>query len=321
MNVGDTAYLTATLCPEYADNKAVLWSSSNPNVVSVDNSGHIQANMEGRATITVTMANGNYCASSEITVQRLKIYQTKTSFRYDENCNLPEDLQYNDISEDDLKAMDWINWADFVGTTPEDFYNTWMFICTAIFAEPPLEMVIIDMINHFMSGEGSNYSNPILTQKVAEHDSTINYVNSIKSCIDSLMCQYDKDICALKYEAENRDSNPLVDMMREKEIYAPVYDDLDDTILASSGLRICVDSLWGNQIEVKSYNKTGNCYSGTLVFTLYDHFGLDAADVEKFGFLRGFKAWYILQHNKEYNGAYKPFVTVIQFEVPFSGTI
>ena len=288
--------------------------------MSVDDSGYIVAKMQGLATITATTANGNLCASSKITVKKLKIYQTRTTFRYDENCCLASDLSYNDITEDELRAMDWINWTDFVGTTPADFYNSWAKMCTTTFSAPPLTSVIISMIDHFMSGDGSNYSNPILTQKIVEHDSTINYVNSVKSCIDSLMSQYNRNIYALKYNNENRDSNPLVSIMKEKEIFAPVYDTIADTLGPLSGLRICVDSLWGNQIEVKSYNRTGNSYSGVLEFTLYDHFGLDAPDVEKFGFLAGFRAWYILQHFDRFNGAYKPFVTVINFEVPFSGS-
>ena len=72
---------------------------------------------------------------------------------------------------------------------------------------------------------------------------------------------------------------------------------------------------------MKSYRKIGNSCSGILSFALYDHFGLDAADVVEYGYLKGFRAWYILQHSKEYNGAYRPFVTMIHFDVPFSGTI
>lgn len=122
----------------------------------------------------------------------------------------------------------------------------------------------------------------------------------------------------LRYVVSNRDSNPLVELMRNNEINQPVYNTANDKI---TGLTICIDGLWGNQIEVKSYSQSGNSYSGVLSFTLYDHFGLDAADVEKYGFLAGFRSWYILQHNKEYNGSYKPFVTKINFDVPFSGVI
>lgn len=58
-----------------------------------------------------------------------------------------------------------------------------------------------------------------------------------------------------------------------------------------------------------------------MIFTLYDHFGLDQADVEKFGFEAGFRSWYVLQHYSEYNYAYKPFLTMMEFDVTISGTI
>lgn len=72
----------------------------------------------------------------------------------------------------------------------------------------------------------------------------------------------------------------------------------------------------------------------TLKYTLYDHFGLNELDIDysktlidKFGVqiyakdLTLFRSWYLLQHNENYNGEYKPFVTVIEFERPFSGSI
>ena len=73
-----------------------------------------------------------------------------------------------------------------------------------------------------------------------------------------------------------------------------------------------------------------------LLFTLYDHFGLDEEDVRNFSSgsisnfimenflnapLEGFSAWYILQHNKSYNKQYKPFPTIIEISENVSGTI
>lgn len=53
---------------------------------------------------------------------------------------------------------------------------------------------------------------------------------------------------------------------------------------------------------------------------LYDHFGLDQPDVEKkFGYLAGFRAWFVLQHYNEYEGKYKPFTSVMEIDVPFEG--
>lgn len=58
MNVGNTKQLTATVSPSNATNKAVTWSSSNTQVVSVSSNGKLTANAPGTATITVKTSNG-----------------------------------------------------------------------------------------------------------------------------------------------------------------------------------------------------------------------------------------------------------------------
>lgn len=52
-----TYNLTATFYPNNADDKALLWSSSNPEVMSVEN-GVVTTKKDGSATITATATNG-----------------------------------------------------------------------------------------------------------------------------------------------------------------------------------------------------------------------------------------------------------------------
>ena len=54
MNVGETATLSAMVFPENATNKKVVWSSSNPNVVSVNAYGQVTANAPGIAYVFAT---------------------------------------------------------------------------------------------------------------------------------------------------------------------------------------------------------------------------------------------------------------------------
>ena len=68
MSVGDSIRISATVYPLNATNKDVLWSSSNRNVVDVNNSGVITARSGGTAIITATTASGRHAASSVITV-------------------------------------------------------------------------------------------------------------------------------------------------------------------------------------------------------------------------------------------------------------
>lgn len=56
---GDTYQIVATIQPEDADNKAVLWSSDNSEVVSVDAYGIVKLKSKGSAVITATASDGS----------------------------------------------------------------------------------------------------------------------------------------------------------------------------------------------------------------------------------------------------------------------
>lgn len=66
--VGQTERLTATVRPSNADNKDVIWSTSDLTVAAVDSSGNITARAPGTAVITVTTRSGSYTASCTVTV-------------------------------------------------------------------------------------------------------------------------------------------------------------------------------------------------------------------------------------------------------------
>lgn len=67
MEVGDTERLVATVLPGTAGDKAVTWTSSNSNVVTVSN-GVVTANGLGTATITVTTMDGSKTATCTVEV-------------------------------------------------------------------------------------------------------------------------------------------------------------------------------------------------------------------------------------------------------------
>ena len=68
LEAGQDETLTATVAPSNADNKDVSWSSNNPSVASVDQTGKVSAISAGTATITVTTADGNKTAICNVTV-------------------------------------------------------------------------------------------------------------------------------------------------------------------------------------------------------------------------------------------------------------
>ena len=68
LSEGENFTLKATVAPENASNKTVSWSSSAPDVASVDQNGKVTAIKAGTATITVTTTDGGKTATCEVTV-------------------------------------------------------------------------------------------------------------------------------------------------------------------------------------------------------------------------------------------------------------
>ena len=67
MHIGDKEELVASVLPANADDKTLTWSSSNAEVVSVEN-GKITALKAGEAKITVTSVDGNKTATCAVNV-------------------------------------------------------------------------------------------------------------------------------------------------------------------------------------------------------------------------------------------------------------
>ncbi len=69
LTVGGTGTLTATVSPDTATDKTVIWSSDHPEVATVEN-GTVTAVGAGTAKITVTTEDGNHTATCTVTVTR-----------------------------------------------------------------------------------------------------------------------------------------------------------------------------------------------------------------------------------------------------------
>lgn len=59
MKAGETCKLSATIYPNDADNKSIIWQSSNPEVVTVDSQGKVNAIQGGEAKIIVMSVENN----------------------------------------------------------------------------------------------------------------------------------------------------------------------------------------------------------------------------------------------------------------------
>lgn len=68
MVVGESVTLTAEIAPANADNKNLVWTSSYPDVASVDKNGTVTALKYGYARITVETEEGGYTAECTVNV-------------------------------------------------------------------------------------------------------------------------------------------------------------------------------------------------------------------------------------------------------------
>ena len=231
-----------------------------------------------------------------------------------------EDMQYADKSKDELRSMPFISWMDFIYQTDAQYLASWRDLAklTSV-GDSDMSFILQDMISHFADGTGTDYTDPILTQKVEEHQVTQNYMRDFTEQFQKMLNWTGGDVKAFA------NGDTFKKLLQNNDVYFSSYayggGPLDkDTF---SGLTMAIHGWTENTVKLTSYNQNGNEYSGTLQFTFSDNFGLDQADIVKdgFGAIPGFKSWYILQHYDKYEGRYQPFNVVVTVDYEFSGSI
>lgn len=78
IKVGNNEQLTYEVLPQNATNKTVSFTSSNPSVASVTNSGLVTGIKEGTTSVTVKTVDGNFTKSCAVTVEKQAESQTIT---------------------------------------------------------------------------------------------------------------------------------------------------------------------------------------------------------------------------------------------------
>ena len=115
---GESATLTATVEPEDATNPKVSWSSDDPDVATVSDSGKVTAVSAGTATITVLTEDGNFEAICEVTVTEAEPSPSPTGPEDDPEPTEPEDDPEPTEPEDDPEPTEPED--DPEPTEPED---------------------------------------------------------------------------------------------------------------------------------------------------------------------------------------------------------
>lgn len=189
-----------------------------------------------------------------------------------------------------------------------------------LFSSGDMQSVAMDMVAHFLLGSGNDYSNSNLTKAVLAYADTQRYISDTLGLFDLLLKQNNGNLLALMYTENNRDANPFVKLSQagDSRMGYPIFNKFEDNF---NGLGITIHEFTGHGFGLIEYATNGSQYSGVMRFTLWDNFGLDNDDFGITSALQGMRSWYILQHYAEYGGEYKPFRTVVTFDVSFSGTL
>lgn len=116
MEAGDEYDLVATISPGTADNKTVIWTTSDLSVVSVLD-GKVSANSAGSAQITAISDDGGFKAICDVTVSsRLEnLFLDKTDLTMTEGSEMSLRVSYNPDNISD-KTVLWSSSDDNVAT-------------------------------------------------------------------------------------------------------------------------------------------------------------------------------------------------------------
>ena len=106
LSSGSSKQLIVVIEPDDATNKKVTWTSSNPEIVSVDEDGIITAHSGGTATITAVTKDGQFSADCTVTVpvpvESVSLDKSEMLLKADEACSLnatvlPEDAAVKEL--------------------------------------------------------------------------------------------------------------------------------------------------------------------------------------------------------------------------------
>lgn len=114
MNTGEEFQLQCAVTPANADNKDVIWSSSNDEIASVDQSGKVKALKRGQVKIVATSKDDNSISDvCELTITQLataiKLYEHEVRLAIGKHITLYAYVSPQDVNNDNV-AWDFSNY-------------------------------------------------------------------------------------------------------------------------------------------------------------------------------------------------------------------
>lgn len=241
------------------------------------------------------------CKKGEIKVGKKLIGQAKRLPGYNFDGTVAEDMLFNDKPTKSKSIM-----QDPVYKKNDATLGAYLDQLMTSLSIGKMETVALEMSARFQKGTGGTYKSNILNNEIANHGAFVSYHNEFLE-------KFRKEL-----ESNNYDPNKIAPISMGLLNFSSFWDKV-------SGLGITIHQVWSIKAELieYKYNKCTKVWSGNLLYTLYDHFGLDWDDIIKHGKDRipqyhtgdFFKAWYILQH---YRNA-KPFITEMTRKVFIAG--
>ena len=222
------------------------------------------------------------------------------------------DMKFGDYSKDQICKIRWNftvdDWtAGLDKISAARLFAAFRRMATELFAMSSLEANIERMIDKFERNEGGSYSDPALTRAARAHPRTYAFMKEFEGKLHAAIARHSGDANKIRYDN---------DISMAARI---LFNEWGDIL---GGLTIATNDIWAWRVEIIEYRLTSADYVGKYKITLFDHFGLDEPDVDpskRYGNLAGFRAWFILQHLQRF--AYQPFLTVIEIEEPFCGSL
>ena len=227
------------------------------------------------------------------------------------NDSFEPDMLYADISI--IQLMKILSPLSSVKSEKQHL-DTWKRLVKLLTNEK-MQPILMDMIEHFCTGKGSDYSNAQLTNAVKYHTVTQDYMKDFSDVFKTYMSKYNGDYTAFAQSDNFRDDLKANGVLISKYSYGGGLFDEDTW----GGLTMAIHGWTENRVDITDSFIIGNKYYTNLQFTFIDNFGLDRDDLREFGIIPGFESWYALQHNKNYQGKYQPFKTVVTIDYQVVG--
>lgn len=206
--------------------------------------------------------------------------------------------------------MQFSNWASDNDSLFYDFRYM-----VSLMARGELNDNIYAMIDKFEANTGGVYENAKLTAAVQASDSTKQFCKNIEHEIAERIKKGGGDLSKVE---DRKIYQGNEDGYRKSHPYGhPSFTYKKEWNLLK-GLTIAINDVWCYKVTLLSYKEKGDTYKAKYEIQLWDHFGLDLPDMEKFySYGAGFRAWFLLQHHR----GYKPFLTKMVFTNEFSGNV